>query len=201
MRLSLETSFQFCAPSSERYRPPSLHPRLDICVAGYRGDGHAHAAQAFATAGRGRSVVPNDRRRPANDRGRSLGLRWRINTPGRAARLPECGVNGLLIAGFKREVDGAGVFVFEKNALPGLAAILRAENAALGICAVGMAQRAATKRRLASSGSTRMRPIWRVSSRPMCAQTFHRRSTCNMPFPPETEERMSASPEPNVITS
>src|SRR5580704_8178284 len=67
-------------------------------------------------------------------------VRWRINTPRRAARLPQRGVNGLLIAGFKREVDGAGVFVFEKDALPRLAAIIRAENTALGICSVGMAQ-------------------------------------------------------------
>src|SRR5579863_383347 len=67
-------------------------------------------------------------------------FRGSVNTPGRAAGLPEGSVNGLRIARFERQVDGAGIFVFEEDALPILAAVVRAKDAAFGIRSVGVAE-------------------------------------------------------------
>ena len=60
--------------------------------------------------------------------------------PGTLLRLPEDGVDGLGIARVEGEVDGAGAFVLVEHLLPGLAAVGGAEDAALGVGAVGVAE-------------------------------------------------------------
>src|ERR1700682_1751132 len=68
-------------------------------------------------------------------------LRRRVNTPGRPARLQQCGVNGLGVAGLEGQVDRARVFVVKQYALPFLAAIFGIEDAALGIGSIRVSQR------------------------------------------------------------
>src|SRR5581483_4055091 len=63
------------------------------------------------------------------------------HAPGGAPRLPESRKDDVRIVGIEGDVDAAGVFVLVKNLLPGLASVGGAENAALGIRAVGMSQR------------------------------------------------------------
>ena len=60
--------------------------------------------------------------------------------PGALLRLPEDGVDGLGIARVEGEIDGAGVFVLVEHLLPGLAAVGGAEDAALRVGAVGVAE-------------------------------------------------------------
>ena len=60
--------------------------------------------------------------------------------PGALARGPQHGVDGARVGGIEREVDRAGVFVFVEHLLPGVAAIGGAEDAALGVGAVGVAE-------------------------------------------------------------
>src|SRR6185436_4289378 len=64
----------------------------------------------------------------------------RIDAPGRAPRLPERGIDHARIAGAEGDVDGAGVGVLEEDLLPALASVRRAEDAALRVGAVGMAE-------------------------------------------------------------
>ena len=58
--------------------------------------------------------------------------------PWRTARGPHAGEDHLRVAGIEGQVHAAGVLVFVENLLKGLAAVERAEDAALGIRAVGM---------------------------------------------------------------
>jgi hypothetical protein len=60
--------------------------------------------------------------------------------PGTLASLPEDGVDILWIARVKGEVDCAGVLILIENLLKRLAAIEGAEDAALGVGSVGMAE-------------------------------------------------------------
>src|SRR5262249_10377415 len=53
-----------------------------------------------------------------------------IHAPRRTAIMQQCGPNGLRVVGIKGYVDSAGVFVAEKDFLPGCAAIAGAEDAA-----------------------------------------------------------------------
>src|SRR5262249_11311246 len=64
-----------------------------------------------------------------------------IHAPGRAPRLPQRSKNNVWIVGVEREIDSAGVFVFEENLGPVLAAISGAIDAALRVRAERMAQR------------------------------------------------------------
>src|SRR5579859_790245 len=67
-------------------------------------------------------------------------FRGSVNTPGRAAGLPQRSVDGLRIARFERQVDGAGIFVLEEDALPIFSSVVRTEDAAFGSGAVGVAE-------------------------------------------------------------
>jgi len=58
--------------------------------------------------------------------------------PGRTARRPEAGEDDLRVAGIEDEVHASGVFIFVENFLEGLAAVEGAEDAALGVGAVGV---------------------------------------------------------------
>ncbi len=60
--------------------------------------------------------------------------------PGALARGPQHGVDGARVGGIEREVDRAGVFVFVEHLLPRVAAIGGAEDAALGVGAVGVTE-------------------------------------------------------------
>ena len=60
--------------------------------------------------------------------------------PGRPARLPEAGEHDVGIRGVDRDVGGAGVRVNRHDLRPGLAAVLRAIDAALGIRAERLAE-------------------------------------------------------------
>src|ERR1700709_673516 len=63
------------------------------------------------------------------------------DVPGGAPGRPEGGVDHLGVAGLESEVDGAGVLVLVEDLLPALAAVARAEDAALGARAVGVPPR------------------------------------------------------------
>src|ERR1035438_6054884 len=69
----------------------------------------------------------------------AVGAGERAVLPRTLLRLPEDGVYGLGIAWVEGEVDGAGALVLIEHLLPGLAAIGGAEDAALGVGAVGVA--------------------------------------------------------------
>jgi hypothetical protein len=56
------------------------------------------------------------------------------------SRGPQGGIDRPGIAGIERQGDGPGVLVLVKHFLPGLAAIARAEHAALGVGSIGMPQ-------------------------------------------------------------
>jgi len=60
------------------------------------------------------------------------------DAPGRTARRPEAGEDDLRVAGIEDEVHASGVFIFVENFLEGLAAVEGAEDAALGVGAVGV---------------------------------------------------------------
>src|SRR5205085_11355501 len=59
----------------------------------------------------------------------------------RAARVPERRVDDLRVLRVELEVNRAHVVALEENLLPGLAAVARAEDAALRVRAVGVAER------------------------------------------------------------
>ena len=61
--------------------------------------------------------------------------------PRRAVGVPDGGVQHLRVIGVERKIHGAGATVAEQYFLPGLAAIPGAEDAALGVGAVGVAER------------------------------------------------------------
>ncbi len=63
-----------------------------------------------------------------------------VEAPRSAAHLPERGVDDVGIGGIEGEIDAAGLGIFVENFLPGLAAILRAEDAALFVVGEGMAE-------------------------------------------------------------
>src|SRR5206468_9502417 len=115
-----------------------IHHRVDaIGAAG--GEGEADAA------GLGGEALSGERRpgRPAVRRlveAAPRPVRRRIDAPGRTPRLPERGVHHARIAGTEGEVDGAGVLVLEEDLVPAPPAIRRAEDPALGIGTVGMAE-------------------------------------------------------------
>ena len=67
-------------------------------------------------------------------------VRGRIGVPWRPPSLPQRGINDVGIARLEREVDRPSVGVLEKRLGPGLAAISRAEDAALLVRPVRMAQ-------------------------------------------------------------
>ena len=68
-------------------------------------------------------------------------VRGRIDVPRRPARLPKRRVDDVRISRLHRERDRAGVGSFVENLAPGLSAVGRLEDAALGVRAVRMAER------------------------------------------------------------
>src|SRR5215468_6527867 len=64
-----------------------------------------------------------------------------VHSPGRAPRLPQSSKNDVGIAGIESQVNAAGVFIFVKDFVPGLAAIRGAENSALSVGAEWMTKR------------------------------------------------------------
>ena len=68
-------------------------------------------------------------------------VRGRVGVPGRPPRLPERGQDRLRVRGIEGEIDRAGVLVLEEDARPGPASVLRAEDSALRIGAVAVAER------------------------------------------------------------
>jgi hypothetical protein len=63
-----------------------------------------------------------------------------MGVPGRAARLPERREDDLRVLRIEGEVYGAGVVVLAQDFLPGLPAVSRAEDSALGIGAVAVSE-------------------------------------------------------------
>ncbi len=64
-----------------------------------------------------------------------------VETPRSSPRLPQCREQDVGIAGIEHDVDATGLGVLIEHLLPGLAAILRAENAALFVVGKGMSER------------------------------------------------------------
>ena len=64
-----------------------------------------------------------------------------VEAPRRAPRLPQRRIDDVRVGGIEGEVDAAGLGVLVKNFLPGLAAVLRTEDAALLVVGKGMAER------------------------------------------------------------
>src|SRR4029077_1848655 len=68
-------------------------------------------------------------------------LRGWVNTPRRPAGLQQSGVNYFRVSRLKRQIDRAGIFIVEQQALPFLSAVLRIKNAAFRIRSVRVSQR------------------------------------------------------------
>src|SRR5260370_38655248 len=63
-----------------------------------------------------------------------------VERPGRAVAFPHRGEENVRVPWIEYDVDAAGAVVEVENFLPGLAAVAGAEDAALGVSAVGMAE-------------------------------------------------------------
>ena len=68
-------------------------------------------------------------------------VRGRVRVPGRPPRLPERGEDRPRVGRVEGEIDRARVLVLEENARPAPAAVLRAEDPALGVRPVRVAER------------------------------------------------------------
>ena len=60
-----------------------------------------------------------------------------VSVSGRRCASQKAAVEDARVQRVHRKVNGPGFFAAEENVFPGLAAIPRAKNAALSICAVG----------------------------------------------------------------
>ncbi len=90
----------------------------------------------------------------------------------------------------------AGAVVLPKHLLPGLAAVPRAEHAALGVGAVGMAQRRDVDDGRGCADRPARGPICCESASPERLHVRPPSADLYMPSPWAMSERMSASPEP-----
>src|SRR4051812_14111649 len=68
-------------------------------------------------------------------------LAARDELPGATDRLPERGVDDPRVVGIERDINRAGDIAPVQDLLPGLAAVARAEDAALGVGAMGVTER------------------------------------------------------------
>ena len=115
--------------------------RQKVNAAGLSGcHGNAHPSEPVrrqAVPGDLLPIVPAIRRfvEPA-----ARPIRWRINIPRRPPSLPKRSVDDSRIARVKGKIDGSGILVFKKHALPRLAAVGGAEHTALGIRGVRVAE-------------------------------------------------------------